>query len=91
MFMLVMLCRHLAVPPCPVHRVDIGIEEDLVEVPDDDGQRGQDGFVKWTAVATSTHQRASRLPTHTLAHIITPVSPMRPVPHTSAQYSAFSP
>ena len=41
-----MVDRHLAVPPGPVHRVDVGIDEDLVEVPDDDGQRGQDRFVE---------------------------------------------
>ena len=45
----------------------------------------------YTAVATSTHQRASRFPTQTFAHIITPVRPISAVPHTNAQYSAFSP
>src|SRR6266496_2661535 len=37
---------HLAVIPGPVHGVDIGIEEDLVEVPDEDGQRGENRFIE---------------------------------------------
>jgi len=44
-FVAIMLDGHFAVPPGPVHGCDVGIEEDLVEVPDDNGQRGEDGFV----------------------------------------------
>ena len=35
---------HLAIPPGAVHGIDIGIEEDLVEVPHHDGEGGEDGF-----------------------------------------------
>ena len=43
---LVMLERHFAIEEREVHRVGVGIENDLVEVPDDDGQRGQNRFVE---------------------------------------------
>src|SRR4051812_7261467 len=41
MLFLIMMKRHFSVPPGPVHRVDIRIEEYLVEVPDDDCERSQ--------------------------------------------------
>ncbi len=45
MLVLVVLDRHLAVKPGPVHGIGIGIEDDSVEVPDDDGESRQHRFV----------------------------------------------
>src|ERR1700739_3510828 len=37
---------HLSIPPGPIHGVDIRVEENLIEMPDDDRQSSQDGFIK---------------------------------------------
>src|ERR1019366_4714401 len=42
----IVLGGYAAVAPRPVHGIDVGIEEHLVEVPHQDGQRRQDGLVK---------------------------------------------
>ncbi len=44
--MLVVCFVHFSVPPGPVHGVDIGVEEDLVEVPNDDGEGCENGLVE---------------------------------------------
>ena len=46
MLVAIVLDGHFAVPPGPVHGVDVGIEEDLVEVPDEDGESGKNGLVE---------------------------------------------
>src|SRR5215472_14746348 len=38
--------RHFAVPPGPVHRIDIGIKHYLIEVPYYDGERRQDSLIQ---------------------------------------------
>src|ERR1035437_5932668 len=46
MLVAIVLDWHLPVPPGPVHRIDIGIEEDLVEVPHHNRQSGQNRLVE---------------------------------------------
>src|SRR5580693_740751 len=38
--------RHFPVPPCPVHRIHVWIEERLIEMPDRNGERRQHRFVE---------------------------------------------
>ena len=45
MFFFLPVGGDFAVPPCPVHGVDVGGEDDMVEVPDYYGEAGKDGFV----------------------------------------------
>src|ERR1051325_2511698 len=45
MFLGIPMSIHLPVPPGPADRVDIGIEHDVIEVPDDNGSAGENGFV----------------------------------------------
>ena len=45
MLVLVVLDRHLAVEPRPIHRIGIRIENHRIDVPNHDGQRRQDRLV----------------------------------------------
>src|SRR5579883_1233989 len=42
----IMFDRHLPIPPCPVHRVNLRIKDNLIEVPHDNRQCRQDSFVE---------------------------------------------
>src|SRR5579863_6329647 len=43
--LLIVMQRHLTVPPGPVHGINIRIEEHLIEMPDDDGEGSQNCFI----------------------------------------------
>src|SRR5579859_6534295 len=45
MFLLLPVARDLALPASPVEGINIGIKNDMVKMPDDDGETGEDGFV----------------------------------------------
>src|SRR5579862_3385637 len=42
----VVMQSYFSIPPGPVHRIHIWVKEDLVEVPDDDGQGCQDRLIE---------------------------------------------
>src|SRR5271167_3482165 len=42
----VVVQSHFSVPPCPVHRIYVRVEEHLVEVPNDDGEGREHRFVE---------------------------------------------
>src|SRR2546421_3661444 len=46
MFGLVVVGRHLTVPPGPVHGIDVWVEEYLIEMPYHDGKGCEYGFIE---------------------------------------------
>jgi hypothetical protein len=78
-----------AVSAGPVQWIHIGIEDDLVEMPDDGGQAGKHYLAVMMVVATSTAHCGRNFVTSILKQIMRPVTPMMIVPHTTAQYSIF--
>ncbi len=46
MLVAVVVQRHFSIPPGPVHRVNVGVEEYLVKVPHDNRQGRQHRFIK---------------------------------------------
>src|ERR1035441_4022308 len=45
MFFAIMVDGNLTIPPCTIHGIDVWIEKDLVEMPHDDRQGRENGFV----------------------------------------------
>src|SRR5204862_8124236 len=46
MFFFEPMCRHLPVEPGPVHRVNVGVEDHMIEGPDEESQRCQNRFIE---------------------------------------------
>ncbi len=82
--------RHFAIPPGPVHRIDVGVEKHLVKVPHNDRQGRQDSFLKVNGRGYVQPPACQKDATQTLAHNMIPVAAITTSLHTSAQYSAFS-
>src|SRR5262249_147636 len=86
----IMFERHLAVPPRPIHRLEVRINEHLDEMPPHDRPRSQEGLTEvdpCSHIEPPSRHRASH---RDFAHSMIPVLAITIRLHTSAQYSAFS-